>query len=215
MCSTPNNRYTVYFAGSLFNLKELKGNLALSESIERLSGGKYLCVLPQKLEQRSLSAHEIRDQDIKTVLRCDLLLANYDGTELDSGTVIEYMIAKFAGIPACIVRTDFRLAGDQVEGDPWNLMSSYFPVSANVVVDGMDVYKKLGIDKATDFTAKMIVESFDSLLDLDGYLFDNVDQVYNLYSWVNKMVGFKNSLSPDELSNIIKIKIKKGLIQIR
>jgi hypothetical protein len=32
----------------------------------------------------------------------------YNGTELDSGTVVEFMFSKFADIPSVIVRTDFR-----------------------------------------------------------------------------------------------------------
>ena len=43
---------------------------------------------------------------------CDLCILNYDGPELDSGTVVEFMVSKFADIPSVIVRTDFRNAGD-------------------------------------------------------------------------------------------------------
>ena len=41
----------VYFAGDLFNHKDLTGNLLLAESIESKSSGRYICVLPQHLEQ--------------------------------------------------------------------------------------------------------------------------------------------------------------------
>ncbi len=132
--------YTVYFASELFSQKHLIGNAYLAEAIYERSHGRYLCVLPQNLEQRGNTAQSIRDQDITTLLDCDLGLFNYDGTELDSGTVVEFMLAKFADIPAVILRSDFRHGGDQ-RGDPWNLMTSFYPRTANVIVDSLGVYK--------------------------------------------------------------------------
>jgi len=132
--------YTVYFGSELFSLKHLIGNAYLAEAIFEKSHGKYLCILPQNLEQRRTAAQGIRDADIRALLSCDLALFNYDGTELDSGTVVEFMFAKFADIPAVILRSDFRHGGDQV-GDPWNLMSSFYPRTANVVLDSIGLYK--------------------------------------------------------------------------
>ena len=132
--------YTVYFASELFSLKHLIGNAYLAEAIYEKSHGKYLCVLPQNIEQRRTTAHSIRDADIRALLACDLALFNYDGTELDSGTVVEFMFAKFADIPAVILRSDFRHGGDQV-GDPWNLMSSFYPRCASVVLNSIGLYK--------------------------------------------------------------------------
>ena len=132
--------YTVYFGSELFSLKHLIGNAYLAEAIFEKSHGKYLCILPQNLEQRRTAAQGIRDADIRALLSCDLALFNYDGTELDSGTVVEFMFAKFADIPAVILRSDFRHGGDQL-GDPWNLMSSFYPRTANVVLDSIGLYK--------------------------------------------------------------------------
>ena len=132
--------YTVYFGSELFSLKHIIGNAYLAEAIFEKSHGKYLCVLPQNLEQRSTTAQSIRDADIRALLSCDLALFNYDGTELDSGTVVEFMFAKFADIPAVILRSDFRHGGDQV-GDPWNLMSSFYPRTATVVLNSIGLYK--------------------------------------------------------------------------
>lgn len=132
--------YTVYFASELFSLKHLIGNAYLAEAIYEKSHGKYLCVLPQNIEQRRTTARAIRDHDLRTLLECDLGLFNYDGTELDSGTVVEFMCAKFADIPSVIVRSDFRHGGDQT-GDPWNLMTSFYPRTANVVLNSIGLYK--------------------------------------------------------------------------
>ncbi len=132
--------YTVYFASELFSLKHLIGNAYLAEAIYEKSHGKYLCVLPQNIEQRRTTARAIRDHDLRTLLECDIGLFNYDGTELDSGTVVEFMFAKFADIPSVIVRSDFRNGGDQA-GDPWNLMTSFYPRTANVVLNSIGLYK--------------------------------------------------------------------------
>ena len=131
--------YTVYFGSELFSLKHLIGNAYLAEAIYEKSHGKYRCKLPQDFEPRGKNPRSVRDQDIKTLLKCDLGLFNYDGSELDSGTVIEYMIAKFADIPSVILRSDIRQAGDG--NDPWNLMSSFFPRTINVVANSLGDYK--------------------------------------------------------------------------
>lgn len=133
--------YTIYFAGELFSSKHLYGNVLLAETIFRRSGGRYTSVLPQHLEQRETTAHAIRDQDIKTCLACDAGIFHYDGPELDSGTVVEFLFAKFADIPAVLLRTDFRRGGDQ-GGDPWNLMTSFFPRTEVVTLDAMALYKE-------------------------------------------------------------------------
>ncbi|HTJ79992.1 MAG TPA: nucleoside 2-deoxyribosyltransferase [Rariglobus sp.] len=140
MKSKKKKSYTVYFASELFSLKHLIGNAYLAEAIFEKSHGKYLCVLPQNIEQRRTTAKAIRDHDIRTLLECDLGLFNYDGSELDSGTVVEFMFAKFADIPSVILRSDFRNGGDQT-GDPWNLMTSFYPRTANVVVNSIGLYK--------------------------------------------------------------------------
>ena len=132
--------YTVYFGSELFSLKHLIGNSYLAEAIFAKSHGKYLCVLPQNLEQRRTTAQSIRDADIRALLACDLALFNYDGTELDSGTVVEFMFAKFADIPAVLLRSDFRHGGDQI-GDPWNLMTSNYPRTETVLFNSLGLYK--------------------------------------------------------------------------
>ncbi len=90
----------------------LLGNVALAQAIKHVSNGRYEAVLPQDLEVTNKRGKAIRDFDILTLLSCDLALFHFDGTELDSGTVAEFMLAKFADIPTVLLRTDFRKAGD-------------------------------------------------------------------------------------------------------
>src|ERR1700745_67921 len=133
--------YSIYFAGELFTAKHLIGNSGLAAAIERHSDGEFVGRLPQALEQRSNSAQQIRDQDLETLIESDLAIFNFDGAEIDSGTVAEFMVAKFADIPSLLLRTDFRKGGDQGE-DPCNLMMSFYPRTRSCLLDCMSLYKE-------------------------------------------------------------------------
>lgn len=207
--------YSFYFGGELFSGKHLLGNAVLAESIFQRSQGRYRAVLPQNLEQRDTTPHAIRDQDIRALLACDLGLFHYDGPELDSGTVVEFMFAKFADIPSVLVRSDFRNGGDQAGvGDPWNLMSSYFPRTENVVLDAMALYQKglaaapsgapaafdppgrLENDRSgqagqgmIDATADAIIAAFDRVVALPPKLPGGLRET--VYHWLALLPGFK------------------------
>src|SRR5260370_7348884 len=133
--------FLVYFAGELFSSKHLVGNAALADAIAKASNLNFSCVLRQALEERNLSAHDIRDQDMVTLIGCDLAIFNFDGPELDSGTVAEFFFAKFADIPSLLLRTDFRRGGDQGD-DPWNLMISFYPRTQTLCLNSMELYNK-------------------------------------------------------------------------
>lgn len=163
---------TIYFAGELFDQKHLSGNALLAEAINQESKGRYLCLLPQDLELSSDRAEEIRNQDLKQVLDCDLALFNFDGSELDSGTVVEFMYAKFLDKPAVIIRTDFRSGGDQEEGEPWNLMCSFYPRTESVLLNAMALYHQAmasdgslaeRLESYHQEMAQKIVEAFDKV----------------------------------------------------
>ncbi|KAI7528415.1 hypothetical protein KC331_g15752 [Hortaea werneckii] len=155
--SPATKSYTYYHAGPLFSIADLHTNTLLASAIARHSHGKFHPILPQDLEQRGdVTPHGIRDKDLRALLSCDLALFTYDGAELDSGTVVEFMMAKFADVPAVILRSDFRGGGDQHPsqqqkengkgkdgaGQPWNLMSSFWPRTEAVVIDAMLEYKR-------------------------------------------------------------------------
>jgi nucleoside 2-deoxyribosyltransferase len=131
----------IYLAGELFSAKHILGNAVLGQAIWDVSEGRYVAVVPQDMEPREFSSQSVRDHDLRTMMSCDVGLFHYDGPELDSGTVVEFMFAKFADLPAVLLRTDFRHGGDQFEGgDPWNLMTSFFPRTRSVVLNAMDLY---------------------------------------------------------------------------
>lgn len=230
-----NPTYTFYFGGELFSGKHLLGNAVLAEAIFARSQGRYRAVLPQNLEQRDTTPHAIRDQDIRALLACDLGLFNYDGPELDSGTVVEFMFAKFADLPAVLVRSDFRNGGDQAGvGDPWNLMSSYFPRTANVVLDAMALYQQglaalpPGAPQAGDAldgnrsnkagqsmierTADAIIQAFDKVVALPPVLPAGMRET--VYHWLALMPGFKQGEERQvaDLLALCAVKQEKGLL---
>jgi hypothetical protein len=133
--------FTVYFGSELYTLKHLLGNAYLAEAIYEKSHGKYLCQLPQDTEPRGVRPHAIRDQDIRTLIGCDVALFTFDGADIESGTAIEFMLAKFADIPTVILRSDLRVAGDGPS--PWSLMASYYPRTVSIILDSLSAYHQV------------------------------------------------------------------------
>ncbi len=142
----------IYLAGALFDYKALSGNALLAEAIHQLSQGRYECCLPQDLEQLD-RAKRVRDTDLAAVATSDAILCLLDGTELDSGTVVEKMVALMLGIPCVVARSDFRQAGDGTDfqstgsiGDQaasyFNLMVAYYPGTEMVFTNAMADYKQ-------------------------------------------------------------------------
>ncbi|MBQ7395957.1 MAG: nucleoside 2-deoxyribosyltransferase [Lentisphaeria bacterium] len=137
------NTRRIYFAGDLFDHKDITGNLLLAREIEDVSPGRYIVALPQDSEANNIrNVTEIRDRDLELLFSCDCIVANFDGTELDSGTVVEFCFAKMLDLPAVLLRTDFRRGGDN-GSDPWNLMCSGYPRSSSLLISAMEQYHRL------------------------------------------------------------------------
>lgn len=222
--------FSVYFAGELFSSKHLFGNAALAEAIWDVSEGRYHCYLPQNMEKRFQTAHDIRDEDIKSVISADIGLFNYDGPELDSGTVVEYLFAKFADIPSVILRTDFRKGGDQETDHAWNLMTSFFPRTEVVMINSMALYKEaiechpsysisLEEKKISQSASKMMVKIAEEVIAAMDRVIQAKPQMpkearQEIYHWLAKMPGFKHG-HEKELGHILgslKRKVDKNLI---
>lgn len=204
--------YDFYFAGELFDAKHLMGNAYLAAEILKNSEGKFRPILPQDLEQRSLHPHDIRDEDILALLESDLALFHFDGSELDSGTVVEFMLAKYADIPSVIVRSDFRASGDQVE-HPWNLMVSFYPRTEVVIVDALRSYKFVdgshengSTDLLTDpakairqvtglntMISRKVITAFERVIREPAQL--QGEQQEHVFAWMQNLCGFRRSKS--------------------
>ena len=131
----------IYFAGPLFTIAERIFNRVMAEKL-RAKG--YIVALPQefdenKTEKGEIDLNAIAQKDREEVLKSDIVLANLDGPDTDSGTALEVGIKIGAGGPVIGWRTDFRGS----EGDTkWNAMFNlcdktvYFP-SFQEDIDGL------------------------------------------------------------------------------
>lgn len=207
--------YTVYFAGDLFDLKHLTGNEQLAKIIEIESHGRYHCILPQQWEGKSYSQMEIRNKDIRQVAEADFGLFNFDGTDLDSGTVVEYMVAKMLDIPAVLLRTDFRRssrAGKHEEECDWNLMVAGYPRTIISKHATLKLYNDLGLEKSYQLIAQSIIDGFDKLIQQQSLL-SSYDEIYGAYAHLAKIggAGLSSALNDVRIHQIVKSKIAKGL----
>ena len=171
----------IYFAGDLFDAKDLGGNLLLADAIEKCSSHRYHILLPQEgeCEVGSRSAENIRDADFELLFEADLLLANFDGPDLDSGTVAEFCFAKMVDMPALLLRTDFRDTGDSTlpDGDPWNLMCSCYPRTSVLFLNAMERYHKCRqpdrmafLEEFYSSIAKDVIRELDTLVTQNSWL---------------------------------------------
>ena len=226
MVGTGNNvPFTIYFAGALFDHRQLTGNALLADAIEQGSDGRYQVVLPQNLEQATNRAVVIRNQDLKQVIACDLALFNFDGTELDSGTVVEFVMAKFLDIPSVILRSDFRLSGDQgKEGDAWNLMCSFYPRTRVVQFNAMAWNHEARADGGTPQDcynrlyrriAAELIDQLDAVRQEPSLFAGDIDWTLRLYEWAARFPGsgMRDTCPSDFLAQIVEAKRRKGMAQ--
>ena len=216
--------YTIYFAGDLFDHKHLIGNAILASYIESCSNGQYKCIVPQNLEQPTGRGVFIRNNDLRAVLECDLGLFNFDGADLDSGTVAEFMYAKALDIPAVLFRSDLRARSESPDRNGWNVMCSYYPRTQIVRFNGMARYKEAAQDGAT--LAQITERMYNRIA---GELIAALDQVRQepplpkgdqrqLLSWYQWAVRFPGSgyedlfAAPGYLEQIIERKQERGLL---
>ena len=219
-----SDSYSIYFAGDLFDHKHLIGNALLASYIEKESSGRYQCIVPQDLEQGSNRKEHIRNQDLKMVMEADLGLFNFDGADLDSGTVVEFIVAKQLDIPSVLLRTDFRNAGDQDKsGDKWNLMCSFYPRTEVVYLNSMENYQTARKENenvqaavATLYSglANQLIEALDKVR-AKKPISSEIELTTKLYEWALKFPGsgFSDFVGGDEwVARVIEKKKQKGLI---
>jgi len=131
--------YTVYAAGGLFTQDELTMNVLIKEAVWRLSNGQFQLVLPQSREMRELNRPDVeahlRNVDLLEVVKADIVVARFDGLELDSGTVVEFTVAKSLGKPTVVLRCDFRRLYGKGLSEPYNLMVKSWPRTVEVHID--------------------------------------------------------------------------------
>ena len=117
----------IYLAGPLFSAAERNFNTELAKLMRNKGHEVWL---PQEFEQRTMTAKQIFAKDVEGIDWADVLVANMDGPDPDSGTCWECGYA-YRKKPVILFRTDFR-AGHRLPGDlpqleeqndaPYNLM---------------------------------------------------------------------------------------------
>lgn len=223
---------TVYFAGELFNLKHIIGNAYLAEAIYERSHGRFLCQLPQDFEPRIVRPRWIRDQDLRALCACDLAIFSFDGAELDPGTVVEFMVAKFADIPSVLLRSDHRPSGS-VASEPWNPMLVGYPRTVSVVVDGLGEYKSFrkrrqrhldevirlagqhgsaDAQRVCDQVAAACVRALDRVRTMEPVLPRHLRE--EVYNWLPLMPGLrgKEKQLRKRFERYLEAKIERGLL---
>jgi nucleoside 2-deoxyribosyltransferase len=216
---------TVYVAGALFDHKDLTGNALLASYVEQCSAGQYVCVLPQNLGLETERAVDIRNQDLQQVMACDLAMFNFDGSELDAGTVVEFMFAKFLDIPSVILRSDFRAAGDQgKDGHAWNLMCSFYPRTRIVQFNAMAWYQQARQEggRLADVMPRLyrrvaaaLIESLDAVRRQPPLPKGQQADIERLYRWALHFPGSglsEHCAEPAFVETLLTEKRKKGLI---
>jgi nucleoside 2-deoxyribosyltransferase len=203
--------YNIYFAGELFDHKHITGNLLLAQCIEKLSNDRYKCILPQNTEGSFNTALALRNRDIMYVLQADMVLFNFDGLDLDSGTVVEFMLAKMLDIPAVLLRTESRNGG-YLFGDDWNLMVDGYPRCIVVKHPALTRYNVLGLEKMHNTIALSVVDALTNVLQ-EQSLFTSYDEIFAAYQHVIKMCGAKleQQVQPQMVHELISAKIKKSI----
>jgi nucleoside 2-deoxyribosyltransferase len=117
----------VYFAGPLFSTAEREFNARVTTRLRELGHEVWL---PQEMEQRDMPAGDIFAKDVEGVDWADVVVANMDGPDPDSGTCWECGYA-YGKKDIILYRTDFR-AADEPGKAPFNLMLTE---SATVCLD--------------------------------------------------------------------------------
>lgn len=217
------NSYTIYWAGDLFDFKDLCGNVALALAIEEASEGKFLPRLPQDSESNSQRSTDIRDRDLELLFSCDLAVFNFDGTDLDSGTVLEFAYAKMLDIPTALLRSDFRNGGDQTAGtDPWNLMCSGYPRSESVLISGMNLYHQLRSDAThrelpalmCRHIAAKVIDALKRQCAAPSLFGGDAARAVGIYRWAAESCGptFRKIMTDGKIDEIIDRKKRAGLL---
>jgi nucleoside 2-deoxyribosyltransferase len=217
-----NEKLQIYWAGALFKHQELLGNLQLAKALETVADGRVAVHLPQDGEtETSRDAIAIRNADLAELCACDAIVANFDGPELDSGTVLEFAFAKALDLPAVLLRTDFRNGGDTADA-PWNLMLHGWPRTETLWLNSMRQYHTIvrarGAEPATAVAewnravATQVLSALESVCAMPSWL--TADDALAHYRRTIRSAGgdLELLLTDDRLAKIIARKRRVGLL---
>ena len=233
------NKYTVYAAGGIFTQHDLATNVFIKDSVWKLSNGKFELVLPQSKELRELDrpdiAAYIRNVDLLQVVKSDLFIARFDGLELDAGTIIEFMLARFLGKPTVILRCDSRRLGGESLDEPYNLMVKNWPRTTEAHYDSLikftggfaEEWKMLGnvstfqstikaelktVMRGIDELAQIIIGGLETVLKMESPYPDEYQEIVYKIIRHSPGSGFEQLLSDEELTTLVRKFRKSGTL---
>jgi len=161
----------------------------------------------------------------------DLALFSFDGADLDSGTLAEFMIAKFADIPSVILRSDRR--GSGTRATQWNPMANFFPRTAILSLDGLGAYKAIlkkrhrkldevirlagqhssaDAQRMCDDVAAAVVRAFDRVREVPPVMPRHLRE--EVYNWLPLMPGLrgKEKALRKEFEHYLETKVQRDLL---
>jgi len=229
--------YTVYSAGGLFTQYELSMNILIKEAVWRLSNEKFQLFLPQSRELQELDRPDveayIRNTDLLEVVKADIILVRFDGLELDSGTVVEFAMAKSLGKPTVILRCDFRRLYGTGLAEPYNLMVKNWPRTVEVKLDSFELWAGIfaresqGLDgsdmfqaimkaelstaqKSVEEIAKQVIAGLETVIEMKSPYPPEYQEVVYQASRFSPGCGFDELLTASELGEIMQRLRKNG-----
>ncbi|MCA9902104.1 MAG: hypothetical protein KC433_28185, partial [Anaerolineales bacterium] len=183
---------------------------------------RYACQVPQDFEFVDFRGVNIRNTDLMEVMACDLGLFNFDGPDIDSGTVVEFMFAKMLDIPSVILRTDLRTSGDGDRED-WNLMATHYPRTNNVKIRSLAWYREAqgqanSLAELTDIfytrIANAVIAALDDVRQQPPLTKPSPITPEAIYQWAVQFPasGFAERCGPDFAEKMLERKRAKGLL---
>jgi len=231
--------YRIYSAGGLFTQDELSTNILLKEAIWRLSNGKFQLFLPQSRELQELNRPDveayIRNTDLLEVVRADIVLVRFDGLELDSGTVVEFVMAKCLGKPTVLLRSDFRRVSFADLCEPYNLMVKNWPRNVEIQLNSFGIWAdifteerkdvdyndtpkgmmkaELGtLQKSIDEVAKQVIAGLEAVIKMESPYPPEYQEVVYQATRHGPGSGFDEILSSSELDTVLQRLKKNGTL---
>lgn len=231
--------YRVFSSGALFTQDELATNVFLKDAVWRLSNGKFQLFLPQFRELRELDRPDveayIRNDDLLEVVKADILLVRFEGLELDSGTVVEFVTAKYLGKPTVILRTDFRRQSCTGLSEPYNLMVMNWPRTIEIHLNSFEVWASLFteefqaldenelsqatmeaqlgmVQESVDEIAKKVIAGMEAVLKMESPYPPEYQEVVYKAARISPGSGFDQMLTESELDEIISRLRKNGTL---
>lgn len=204
--------YNIYCTGSAFSVSEMTGNVFINVYLRKQSQGKYLCKLVQDILPEEINPHKVRDEKLLTLMRSDLAIFLFEGSDYDSDTMADFIQAKNFDIPSVILRSDFRDSN----------ADCFYPRTEVIQMNSKKLYSeamnaennvKSVLDNLYAKTAQALIPALDKLLEAPSTLKKNHLSPEQFYESALTLVGIDRKNIPDNfIADLIQAKRDKNLL---